>query len=113
MSGTALEKLILDPAASYDQLLRVAAEDDRSLTLDFALPYLDLEELEVEGELYHGVTIPGGDLRGEIGQAGLPTVSRLIAVPENAAVSVSAPSRSSISVTGCSMRPTPRWSRTA
>jgi len=84
-----LQKLSLDPSAEIDhKVLSVVQDDGQRLTLEFSLPFLNLENIDVEGEAFQAFTIPGGDVRGELGQAALPTLSRLIAVPDNAAVSI-------------------------
>jgi len=84
-----LQQLTLDPAADADQkVLTVQNDNGQLLTLEFALPYLNLETMDIEGENYQALTIQGGNLRGEVGQAALPTVSRFVMVPDDAAVNI-------------------------
>ncbi len=91
-SGDALaaggtQKLVLDPSLPDDQqLLRIMEERDQNLILEFSLPYLELTETSLPDGTYQVLSIPGGDLRGEPGQAALPNISRLIAVPDFAGV---------------------------
>ncbi|MBN1423028.1 carboxypeptidase regulatory-like domain-containing protein, partial [Candidatus Fermentibacteria bacterium] len=59
-----------------------------SLRLQMRLGALDHEEFAVDGEVFSAFTIPGGGIRGADGQPGLPVITRLVAVPSNAAVSV-------------------------
>jgi len=88
------QKLVLDPTAGTDhELIRVRQDQGQTLTLEFSLPALDLEEIAVDGQTYHGLTVPGGELRGAVGQAGLPVISRLVQVPDNAAVQVTVGSK--------------------
>ncbi|MCP3861251.1 MAG: hypothetical protein GY704_16485, partial [Phycisphaeraceae bacterium] len=56
------------------------------LTLALTLPTLDLEELDINGELFQALTIPGGSLEGANGLPALPTITRLITVPTGAFV---------------------------
>ncbi len=91
LAGQPLQKLTLDPTADPDQNILVVQQDSgQLLTLEFTLPFLNLETTDIEGVNYQALTIQGGSVRGEIGQAALPTVSRLVLIPDNAAVSVSA-----------------------
>jgi len=83
-----VRQLDLGPPVSDGEMLQVKETGSRSLVLEFSLPSLDVEEISVADEVYQGLTIPGGDLRGEPGQAGLPTVGKLLAVPDNASVQV-------------------------
>jgi len=83
-----VRQLDLGLPVSDGEMLQVKETGSRSLVLEFSLPSLNIEEITVADEVYQGLTIPGGNLRGEPGQAGLPTVGRLLAVPDNASVQV-------------------------
>ena len=85
-SSVAISKLTLDPEAKTDQPgFAVLEEDGSVLRLEMRLPSLDQRDIVVDSEVYHALTIPGGDIRGEVGQAGLPVITRLVAVPDDAA----------------------------
>ena len=89
LAAGGLQKLPLEASDTDNHvLLQVKEEHEGILTLEFTLPFLNLEEITAAGELYQGLSIPGGNLRGQPGQAGLPSVSYLIAIPDHAAVQV-------------------------
>ena len=100
-AGVQARKLVLDPAgAGEGPSFRVLDERHDRLTLELNLPALDLEEFAVGNELYQTLAIPGGGIRGETGQAGLPTLSRLISVPPGARLSVRVTSTETQSFSG-------------
>ncbi len=89
-----LPELLLDPTIGDDHKILIAGQDTgQTLSLEFSLPYLNREEIVIEGETFLGLTYPGAELRGEIGQAALPTISRLILIPDNAAVKIDVTSK--------------------
>jgi len=63
-------------------------QNDAGYTLRLDLPYLETEEIELAGDTYTKLAIPGGGWTGAVGQAGVPTFTRLVAVPAEAAVQV-------------------------
>ncbi len=84
-----VQKLTLDPTTDAEKpVFAVLDEEAGSLRLEIRLPLLNVEEIMVGDEIYQALTIPGGDIRGEAGQAGLPVFTRLVVVPDNAAVTV-------------------------
>ncbi len=84
-----LQKVILDPTATESlPEFRVQYDADGNLAVRLHLPALTSEEIEVEGVVYQALTIPGGGIDGQEGRPGLPTISRLLAVPQGATVSV-------------------------
>ena len=70
--------------------VRVVSSDAEGLSLIFELPALTVEEITNGTDTYQLVTIPGGALEGELGAPALPTYSRLVMIPDDAAVSVEA-----------------------
>ena len=91
LTGSALarvevQRVALDPTAGDTPRVDLLSQGTESLTLELTLPYLNLEEFAVENEVFQALTLPGGGMRGVEGQAGLPTISRLVAVPDGAAV---------------------------
>ncbi len=82
------EELVLDAALGGEAALTVLETGAGTLTLEFTLPRLASEELVAGGETYQALAIPGGGLQGLAGRAGLPTFSRLVALPPGATASV-------------------------
>ena len=83
------QSLVLDPGATATAPeLRVLSQDGDRMTLEFTLPALDAPTIDVDGESFRALAIPGGGggLVGTEGRAGLPTFSRLVAVPNGVAV---------------------------
>ncbi|MBN2172322.1 MAG: carboxypeptidase regulatory-like domain-containing protein [Candidatus Krumholzibacteriota bacterium] len=79
--------LVLDPAdPGGAPAVRVLAERGDALVLAVTLPALTVDDLEVERLRWQALSIAGGSYRGEAGQAGLPTLPRLVQVPDGAAV---------------------------
>ncbi len=100
------QKLLLDPdAASEAVACRIASEVGEPLRLEFTLPALDLEEIAVAGEVYQALSISGGGMRGETGQAGLPSYSRLLAVPAGSVARATVISRADQALPGYRVLP--------
>ena len=85
---------------------RIIEQKSGSLTVEFELPFLYQEEVEIDGDHYQILSIPGGEFRGEVGQAALPVISRLLAVPD--AVSIQAQIKNSDMVSLSSYRLIPQ-----
>ncbi len=68
--------------------IEVIREGDDGVTLEFSLPALTVEELTIEGRAFQLVGIPGGGETGEAGRPLIPTYTRLVSIPDRAAVSV-------------------------
>lgn len=69
------------PAAALAPTVEVLGETESGLRLSLALPTLAVEEFTIDGERYQALTLPGGAIAGEDGRAGLPTFTRLVALP--------------------------------
>ena len=81
------EQLLLTDAGragARAPLTRVLESDENGIVLEFELPALSTEEIEVEGERFHVLAIEGGAVTGRDGQPMLPTFSRLIQIPAEA-----------------------------
>jgi len=79
--------LVLDPEKpDRAPAVRVLSERGASLILEVTVPALTVEEMEVERLRWQALSIDGGSYRGEAGQAGLPTLARLVQVPDGASV---------------------------
>ena len=65
----------------------VVEENETSLTMEIRIPALRNERYSIDGEEYQLVSLPGGEIRGNEGMPGLPTISKLVAIPRNTAVS--------------------------
>ncbi len=75
-----------DPAAAA--ALRVISSDDESVRLAFDLPAITVQDVEIDGERYQVLDIPGGGHRGELGHPMLPTYSRFVQIPDQAGVTI-------------------------
>ena len=81
-------KLTLDDSSPGEApAFSLLADEGGKLLIEFRLPALDSREFTFGGQLYSALGIPGGNLRGEEGEAGLPTITRLVAVPAGAVLS--------------------------
>lgn len=78
-----------DASREHRPRIEVAASSDVGLDIVFDLPALAIEDLTVGTLRYQSVAIPGGGLDGEIGHPALPFITRLVAIPADAGVSVS------------------------
>jgi hypothetical protein len=70
--------------------LRVIDASDDNLLLEFTLPALRVQALDIDGQTYHVLEIAGGAVDGLTGEPMLPTFSRLIQIPDRAGVSFEA-----------------------
>ncbi len=84
---------------------RVLAANSSGMTLELELPFLNSEERQVAGETYQLLTLPGGSLEGEPGEAGLPVLTKLVAVPATAAVQARLISREEKTLEGFQIYP--------
>jgi len=67
--------------------LRVVKAEGDELLLEFTLPSLEVQPVDVQGETFHLLGIADGAMEGEEGQPMLPIFSRLIQIPDRAGVS--------------------------
>ena len=83
------EILTLVQTASVDAkpTVTVLEKDENGMLLEFELPGLAVQALEVESETFHALEIAGGAFRGEEGEPMLPTYSRLMQIPDGVGVS--------------------------
>ncbi|MBM3957583.1 MAG: hypothetical protein FJ313_05975, partial [Gemmatimonadetes bacterium] len=71
-----------------DPRVRVLREENGELLLSLELPALETQSLEVGGESYDVLEIPGGGVAGRDGEPMLPTFSRLVQIPDRSGVSI-------------------------
>lgn len=62
--------------------IEVVESGDDGVSFVFELGDLPMEEIAISGEAFQKVSIPGGVLRGDVGQPGIPTFSRFVAIPD-------------------------------
>lgn len=79
------ETVILDPAGDAPDVT-ILQSDARGLVLELTLPALQREDLEIAGESWQRLHIPGGALTGAEGRAALPVLSRTLNIPDQVAV---------------------------
>ena len=81
--------LILDSKNTDDgPTARVLVAESGQLRVEYRLPWLDVAQVDIDGQRYQALSIPDGGLAGEEGQPGLPTFSKLLAIPPGKGVSV-------------------------
>jgi len=83
----------------------VVESDGEVLRLQFDLPALQTQEMNIEGEVYHALDIEGGGHRGSEGEPMLPIFSRLIQIPAEAGVVIEVTGTEKHELTG--FRPAP------
>jgi hypothetical protein len=81
--------ILLDRDPGAAPAVRVLEENGEGLLLEFELPALEVETLDVEGERYQVLAIQGGAQFGAVGSPMLPTFSRWIQIPDRAGVQAS------------------------
>jgi hypothetical protein len=64
------------------------SSDADGVHLIFNLPVLEVEAYNLDGEIFHTVAIPGGQLHGELGEPSLPAFTRLVAIPNRSGVTL-------------------------
>ncbi len=101
-----LERIVLDPGASSDHpQCEVIVDDDQVCTVRFRFPTLGLSEIELEGESFQALSIPGGGSSGSVGEPAVPTYHRWLAVPAGKTVQVNVTSTTEHQLSG--LRPLP------
>ena len=68
--------------------IRVLSSTSQGMSLIFEMPTLTVEDVSNGTDSYKLVTIPGGIVEGDVGTPALPTFSRLLEIPDDAAVDV-------------------------
>ncbi|MCP4547246.1 MAG: hypothetical protein GY835_12375 [bacterium] len=87
-ADTDTQKIVLIPDAGDEPVITMSEDRSDFSVITISFPTLSREDLVVDGENWQALTIPGGDIRGQSGQAGLPVFSGLIAVPEGCDVAL-------------------------
>jgi Peptidase family C25/Propeptide_C25/FlgD Ig-like domain len=67
-------------------VMNVLETSETGLVVEFRLPQIGIQEVDVEGQTFHALEIEGGAYRGEVGEPMLPTFSQLIQIPDNVGV---------------------------
>jgi hypothetical protein len=82
---------VLGPGTIEDApAIRVLSNSSRGVDLEFRLPALAIEDVQVAGETFQILAIPHGGENGEVGQPMLPIFSRLLQIPARSGVRVAA-----------------------
>ncbi len=102
---TTLDLLPHDPNSPAIPSIHILDEHDGKLLLEFELPALSSQAVTIDGEVYHGLEIPGGGFAGAIGEPMLPTYSRLLAMPDRAAANLAVVGQEKMELAG--YRPLP------
>lgn len=108
-SGSALAATRIVPVESVGPQdvprVQLLSADRSGVDLLLELPALSMETLTVEGREFQSVAIPGGGLDGEIGQPGIPTFTRLVMIPAESGVTVTATPMDEEDVSGVMLMP--------
>ncbi len=84
-----IEIISFSPATDSDSKpsLTVKDESESGLSLEFSLPSLGFQALDIDGQIYHAIEIENGAFRGTEGEPMLPTFSRFLQIPDEAGIS--------------------------
>ena len=85
--------------------ITVLSSNDRGVDLVFELPAVSIDDVTAGGRQFRTVAIPGGDLEGDVGQPAIPVFTRLLAIPDRAAVTVTAMREDDSELTGPPLAP--------
>lgn len=66
--------------------LEVIREDGRGVSLLLELPAVDTTPVTLAGRTFQAIAIPGGGVKGELGEPAIPTLTRLVAIPDGVGV---------------------------
>ena len=69
--------------------IEVVSSGSDGVVLEFRLPAVAVETLQAGGRQFQSVGIPEGGLEGSAGTPGIPTFTRLVQIPDDAAVTIS------------------------
>ncbi len=101
----ALEIVSSDAATVETPRVEVLSSDAAHVRLQFELPQIVMEDVEVAGREFRIVSIPGGVLSGEPGEPAIPTFARFVAIPDEAGVRVTAVVEETEEFHGCDLIP--------
>ncbi len=78
----ATRSLSLSPQGDTgDAAVKVLAERLDGFTLELTVPSLDVTDMTIDGRTYQALALADGGVSGQVGQAALPTITRLVALP--------------------------------
>jgi len=77
----------------------------RGMTLQLDIPSVDLFEVEVGGRPFATLALDGAEVVGDLGRAGLPVYTRLVALPVGAAARVTVTGRQMASLPAMTLAP--------
>ncbi len=113
-AGLVLSLLLALPAlpvfAATDQVaappvIDVLAADQHGVRLAVELPELPISDISFAGREFQSVEIPGGGYKGEVGEPAIPTFTRLLAVPDDAGITVRCVSLEREEIQGVTLAP--------
>ncbi len=83
----------------------VTRSADDGIRIEVHLLALQREEFEIDGTWFQALTVPSGDIDGQVGEPGLPVFTRLVAVPAGSRVRVRVVSHERERMVGCRLLP--------
>ncbi|HRY40244.1 MAG TPA: C25 family cysteine peptidase, partial [Candidatus Krumholzibacteria bacterium] len=105
MEGEVESRSLLATGGRGDPRIDLVAARAGGLTLSLEIPSIDVTEVELGGRTFQALDLPGGGHRGGLGQAALPTVTRLVALPAGVGASVRLVDRQLVPVGNFSLAP--------
>jgi hypothetical protein len=95
------------PSAGAVESPRVEVYESSTDGVSFRLevPEIAVEQLSLDGNEFQLLSIPGGDLEGKSGEPGIPNLTRLVAIPDDVAVRVTAVAEEEEELTGYRLLP--------
>jgi len=85
--------------------IQVLSSRADGVTLEFSLPAISVDEIDVAGQTFQSVTIPGGGTVGQIGQPEIPTFTRMVSIPGSSGVQIQATIMDEEELTGYRLNP--------
>ncbi len=70
--------------------IQVLSSNEDGVSLSFELPTIAVEEFSQGAKRFQLVAIPGGGLAGDVGRPSIPTFTRFVSIPDDAAVTITA-----------------------
>jgi Peptidase family C25/Propeptide_C25/FlgD Ig-like domain len=85
--------------------VKILDSDPDGLLIEFELPELTIQEIDVNGKSFHAIEINSGGFRGDVGDPMLPTFSKLIQLPDGVGYTINVENVEITELTG--LRPIP------
>ncbi len=106
VAGANPQTLSLAPGGgSGTPKLSIVDQTARGMTLHLEIPSVDVAEVEVDGRTFATLSLDGAEVLGDVGRAGLPVYTRLVALPAGAAIRVAVTGKEMASLPSMTLAP--------